>query len=394
MPIASTVFAQIISRLFPTEFARCVADYPMPRSSRSFSAYDHFLALCFAQLTGRESLRDVVTCLQARPQMQYRLGFRGRVTRTNLAYANEHRDWRVFAAVAELLMRKAARQYRIDPQRDGMPELAFALDASVIHLSLKLFPWTWYPRSRAGALRLHTLLALRGNWPAWAAITEVAFPEQKMLDRVPLEPGAFYIMDRGYLDFTRLIRWQGQGAYFIVRNKCHVRLRVLGCRPVNKDTGLRCDQTVRLVSSWSRRVYPNKLRRIHFRDVGQGRSLVFLTNNFQLAPETICELYRHRWQIELFFKWIKQHLRIRQFYGRSENAVHCQLWAAICSYLLVALAKKQLGIEHSLYEMLQIISITAFEETPLNTLFSSKPNLLTQPTIENPQCFQPFLTGH
>jgi len=366
----------------------------MPRSSRSFSAYDHFLALCFGHLTGRESLRDVVTCLQARPQLQYRLGFRGRITRTNLAYANEHRDWQMFAALAEMLMRKAARSYHIDPTLDGMPELAFALDASVIHLSLKLFPWSWYPRTRKGAVKLHTLLSLKGNWPAWAAITEVDFPEQKTLDKVPVEPGAFYVMDRGYLDFTRLIRWDRQGAYFVVRNKCHVRLRVLASRPVDKACGLRCDQTVGLVTKWSRRAYPDHLRRIHYRDPIEGRSLVFLTNNFDLPPETICDLYRRRWQIELFFKWIKQHLRIRQFYGRSENAVYCQLWAAISSYLLVALAKKQLAIEHSLYEMLQIISVSAFEEIPINTLFSKPRLFTTAPPSDNNQCFQGFLTGH
>jgi len=383
MPPASTVFAQITSRLFPVEFSRCAGGFPMRRSSRSFSAFDHFLALCFGHLTGRESLRDVVTCLAARPHLQYRLGFRGRITRTNFAYANEHRDWRVFAAVAQLLMRKAARLYHIDPARDGMPELVFALDASIIHLSLKLFPWAFYPRSKASALKLHALLALRGNLPAWAAITEATFAEQKMMDQVPVEPGAFYVMDRGYLDFTRLIGWHRAGAFFVVRNKCHVRLRVLSSRPVDKSCGLRCDQTVRLCSQWSRAVYPEPLRRVRFRDEAEQRSLVFLTNHFDLAPEIICELYRRRWQIELFFKWIKQHLRIRQFYGRSENAIRCQIWAAICSYLLVALARKELEIERSLYEMLQILSVSAFEETPIHTLFSASASKPTPPNTQN-----------
>jgi IS4 transposase len=394
MPAAPTVFAQITSRIFPAEFARCVSAFPMPRSSRSFSAFDHFLALCFGHLTGRESLRDIITCLAARPHLQYRLGFRGRLTRTNFAYANEHRDWRVFAALAQLLMRKAARLYRIDPVRDGMPELIYALDASIIHLSLKLFPWAFYPRSRASALKLHTLLALRGSLPAWAAITEATFPEQKMMDAVPVEAGAFYVMDRGYLDFTRLIRWHRAGAFFVVRNKRHVRLRVLASRPVDKSRGLRCDQTVRLCSDWSRDVYPEPLRRVHYRDAVEQRSLVFLTNHFELAPEVICELYRQRWQIELFFKWMKQHLRIRQFYGRSDNAIRCQIWAAIGSYLLVALAKKELGLERSLYEMLQILSVSAFEETPIKTLFLASTSKADPDPMQITPCLQGLLTGH
>jgi hypothetical protein len=386
MPPSPTVFAQITSRIFPAEFARCASSYPMPRSSRSFSAFDHFLALCFGHLTGRESLRDVVTCLAARPQLQYRLGFRGRITRTNFAYANERRDWRVFAALAQVLMRKATRLYRIDPAREGMPELVYALDASIIHLSLKLFPWAFYPRSKASALKLHLLLALRGSLPAWAAITEATFPEQKMMDEVAVEPGAFYVVDRGYLDFTRLIRWHRAGAFFVVRNKCHVRLRVMASRPVDKGAGLRCDQTVRLCSRWSRTVYPQTLRRVRYRDTVAQRSLVFLTNNFTLAPEIICELYRRRWEVELFFKWVKQHLRLRQFYGRSENAIRCQVWAAICSYLLVALAKKELGLERSLYEMLQILSVSAFEEMPIKSLFSGTDLHMETPALQSTLC--------
>jgi IS4 transposase len=394
MSLASTVFAQITSRIFPVEFARCVDRFPMPRSSRSFSAYDHFLALCFGHLTGRESLRDVVTCLAARPQLQYRLGFRGHITRTNLAYANKHRDWRIFADLAQVLMRKATRLYRTELAQDGLPDLVFALDASIIHLSLKLFPWAFYPRSKASALKLHMLLALRGNLPAWAAITEAAMPDQTMMDHVPIEAGAFYIMDRGYLDFTRLIRWQRAGAFFVIRNKCHVRLRVVASRPVDKSQGLRCDQTVRLCSAWSRRTYPEALRRVRYRDPKEKRSFVFLTNHFELSPEVICELYKRRWRIELFFKWMKQHLRIHQFYGRSENAIRCQLWAAICSYLLVALAKKDLQIEHSLYEILQIVSVSAFEETSIKSLFSTENSKPDSTNITNTPDLLGFLTGH
>lgn len=358
----------------------------MPRSSRSFSAFDHFLALCFGHLTGRESLRDIITCLVGRPELQYRLGFRGRLTRTNLAYANEHRDWRVFAEVAQLLMHKAARLYGIDPAADGMPEVVYALDASIVYLSLKLFPWAFYPRSKASALKLHTLLSLHGSLPAWAAITEATLPDQKMMDQVPVQAGAFYIMDRAYVDFTRLIHWHRAGAFFIVRNKRNVRLRVVESRPVDKRTGLRCDQTVRLCSQWSKDVYPEVLRRIRFRDTDQNRTLIFLTNSFALTAQSVPELYRQRWRIELFFKWMKQHLRIRQFYGRSENAIRCQIWAAICSYLLVALAKKDLQTQHSLYEMLQILSVSAFEQMPINSLFAvahREPDLLI---LENPLC--------
>jgi IS4 transposase len=369
MTSIGSVFAQVTSYLYPAEFARCVELFPMPRSSRSFSAYDHFLSLCYAQLTYRESLRDIVTCLCSRPQRQYRMGFRGAITRTNLAYANEKRDWRVFAAAADVLIRRAQRLYQ-EPASQ-MPELVFALDASIIHLSLNLFPWAYWARSRAGALKLHTLLSLRGNIPAWAAITDATFADMKILDEIPVEPGAFYVMDRAYLDFTRLIRLENQGAWFVVRNKAHVRFRVMESRPVDKSSGLRCDQTIVLSTPWSRKSYPKALRRVRFWDAEQGRCFVFLTNNFELAPLVVCDLYKRRWQVELFFKWVKQHLRLRNFYGRSRNAIYCQVWTAICAYVLVAIARKELGITKSLNEMLQIISVSAFEEVPLNQLFAS-----------------------
>lgn len=383
MPSAPTVFSQITAPLFQTEFARCAERFPMPRCSRSFSAFDHFLALCFGQLTGRESLRDVITCLSARQNLQFHLGFRGRLTRTNFAYANEHRDWRVFAAVAAVLMRKAARLYAPGQGEGRLPEIVFALDASIIDLSLKLFPWAFYARARGSAVKLHALLSLRGNFPAWAAVTEANFPDLKMLDQIPLAAGAFYVLDRAYLDFTRLLRLEQAGACFVVRNKCHVRFRVLRSRPVAKATGLRCDQTIALTTKWSRSVYRQPLRRVHFRDTGRRRSLIFLTNNFQLEPEVICELYQRRWQVELFFKWIKQHLRLRNFYGRSENAIRCQVWAAICSYLLVALAKKEHRLEQSLYQMLQIVSVSALEQVTLTNLFAPTitPDLNSQQTF-------------
>ena len=352
----------------------------MPRSSRSFSAFDHFLALCFGQLTYRESLRDIITCLSTRQSLQFHLGFRGRLTRTNFAYANEHRNWRVFAAVAEVLMRKVTRLYEKSDGDSKAPELVFALDASIIDLSLKLFPWAYFARTYRSAVKLHTLLSLRGSFPAWAAVTEANFADMKMLDEIPLQTGAFYVLDRAYLDFTRLIRLEKAGAFFVVRNKRHVRFRVIQSRPCPKGSGVRCDQTIELTTRWSRSVYSASLRRVCFHDHAQHRVFVFLTNNFKVGSEVICDLYKRRWQVELFFKWIKQHLRIRNFYGRSENAIRCQVWTAICSYLLVAIARRELRLEQSLYQTLQIISVSAFEQVTLGELFDrSSPPLPIDP---------------
>ena len=384
MPNAPTVFSQIIAPLFQTEFARCVERHPMPRSSRSFSAYDHFLVLCFGQLTYRESLRDIITCLSTRQSLQFHLGFRGRLTRTNFAYANEHRDWRVFAAVAEVLMRKATRLYAEPEPGAKESERIFALDASIIDLSLKLFPWAYFARTYRSAVKLHALLSLRGAFPAWAAVTEVNFAEMKMLEQIPLQAGAFYVLDRAYLDFTRLLRLDKTGAFFVVRNKRHVRFRVLVSRTCPKGSGLGCDQTIQLTTKRSRSVYSKALRRITFRDQDRKRRFVFLTNNFALGPEVICQLYKRRWEVELFFKWIKQHLRIRNFYGRYENAVRCQVWTAICAYLLVAIARKELKLQQSLYQTFQIISVSAFEQVPLAELFA-RPNTAT--SIDPQQTF-------
>ena len=394
MPTQSPVFAQVTGALDPREFARCVARFPMPRTSRNFSAYDHFLALCFGQLTYRESLRDIIACLNARPNLNYHLGFRGRLTRTNFAYANEHRDWRVFAAVAEVLIRRATRLYAEVPKDPDLAQVAFALDASIIHLSLKLFPWAYWGRSRSGALKLHTLLALKGNLPVWASITEAAFPEAKTLDQVPVYPGAFYVMDRAYLDFSRLIRFDQGGAHFVVRSRVDVKFSVLDWRPVDKSVGLRCDQRIRFKTSWSKKHYPQALRRIGFRDESQNHSLVFLTNNFEVPAIIICELYKRRWQVELFFKWIKQHLRIRRFFGHSVNAIHCQIWSAICAYLLVAITKKELRLERSLYEILQILSVNAFEQTSLRELLAKNATPAEFGESQNTQCLLGFLTGH
>jgi hypothetical protein len=369
MSTHSCVFAQVMSALHPQEFARSVEPFPPPRRPRGLSAYDHFLALCFAQLTGREGLRDLVVCLNARPARTYHAGFRTRLTRTNLAYANEHRDWRALAAVAQVLMRRAARLYATEPLDSDVPQLSYALDASLISLSLALFPWARW-RGPAAAVKLHTLLSLRGPLPAWTAVTEACFPDTLMLEHIPLEKGAFCVMDRGYLDFGGLARLHEGEVFFVVRSKCHVNFRVVCSRPVDKTTGLRCDQTVRLGRGRSRAAFPGCLRRVRVYDEAGARSLVFLTNQFELPAITVAELYRRRWQVELFFKWIKGHLRLRAFLGRTENAVRLQVWSAICAYLLVAIAKKQLGLPQSLHQILQVISVSVFETIPLAELFA------------------------
>jgi len=267
MQASSNVFSQITTSLYPAEFARCAELFPNPRPSRGLSTYDHFLALCFGQLTYRESLRDVVVCLQAKGRLLYHLGFRGNLSRTNLAYANRHRDWRLFQAVAQILMRRAARLYQDDPSDPDLPKVVFALDSSIISLSLNLFPWGYYARSQQAAVKLHLLLSLQGNLPAWAAITEANFPDMKMLDNIPVALGAYYVMDRGYLDFFRLFKLHQAGGLFVVRNKHHVKFRVIASRLVDKRTGLRCDQTIQLTTQWSAKAYPQPLRRIRVYDL-------------------------------------------------------------------------------------------------------------------------------
>ena len=373
MQAPAAVFSQITTTLYPAEFSRCAELFPNPRPARGLTEYDHFLALCFGQLTYRESLRDVVACLKAKGRLLYHLGFRGHLSRTNLAYANRHRDWRLFQALAQILMRRAGRLYQNPPSDPDRPKVAFALDSSIISLSLSLFPWGYYARSRQAALKLHLMLSLQGNLPAWAAVTEAHFPDMKILDPVPVACGAYYVMDRGYLDFIRLFKLHQAGAYFVVRNKHHVKFGVTASRPVDKSTGLRCDQTIALTGRWSVKSYPQPLRRIRVYDAENQVTLVLLTNQFEVPALVIAELYRKRWQVELFFKWIKQHLRIRSFYGRSENAVRCQIWSAICAYLMVAIVKKELNIQKSLNEILQILSVNIFEQLPLEELLASEP---------------------
>jgi hypothetical protein len=384
MQLSSTVFSQINTALYPAEFARCAERFPTQRPTRAMSAYDQFLALSFGQLTYRESLRDIVACLQAKRRLLYHLGFRGKMARTNLAYANYHRDWQLFEAVAQILMRRAGRLYQDDLTDPDLPKVAFALDSSIISLSLNLFPWGYYSRSTQAALKLHLMLSLQGNLPAWAAITEAHFPDLKILDRLPVTVGAYYVMDRGYLDFRRLFKLHQAGGFFVVRNKRRVLFRVIASRPVDKSAGLRCDQTIQLISRWSKNSYPQPLRRIRIYDAENDLTLVLLSNQFDLAALVIGQLYQKRWQVELFFKWIKQHLRIRSFYGRSQNAVRCQIWSAICAYLMVAIAKKRLRIGKSLNEILQIVSVNIFEQIPLEELLATAPKN-SDPEIDDQQ---------
>src|SRR5512140_222260 len=382
MQLPPTVFSQVTAALYPCEFSRCLEQFPNARPTRGLTEYDQFLALCFGQLSYRQSLRDIVVCLKSRARSLYHLGFRGNISRTNLAYANEHRDWRLFEALAQVLMRRAARLYHEEPTDPERPHVAFALDSSIISLSLNLFSWGYYARSKRAAVKLHLMLSLQGNLPAWAAITDANFPDMKALDHLPVVPGAYYIMDRGYLDFVRLFRLHQANGFFVVRNKHHVKFRVLVSRPVDKSTGLRCDQTIELTSNWSATSYPQPLRRVRVYDAQNQVALVLLTNQFDLPALVIAELYRKRWQVELFFKWIKQHLRIRSFYGRSYNAVRCQIWSAICAYLMVAIVKRRLNIQKSLNEILQIVSVNIFEQTPLDELLTTKPRIAGQETSE------------
>jgi hypothetical protein len=367
-----TLFCQITSNLYAWEFSRLLQKFPCAKPPRGLTAYDHFLAMCFGQLTYRESLRDIVGCLSAKPKLLYHLGFRGRVTRTNLAYANKHRDWRLFEAIAQTLMRRAAVLYQDHRPALDLSGMVFALDSSIISLALNLFPWGYYGRTKQAAVKLHLMLSLQGSLPAWAVITDTHVGDLRMLDHIPVYWGAHYVMDRGYMDFLRLHRLHRNGAFFVVRCKEPVSFKVLASRPVDKNKGFRCDQTVRLKSNWSAKSFPDLLRKIRYYDCQNKVMLVLLTNNFSLTPETVAQLYQKRWQIELFFKWIKQHLRLRAFYGRSENAVRCQIWSAICSYLLVAILKKQNGIEKTLNEILQIVSVNIFEQAPAAEIFAAQ----------------------
>jgi hypothetical protein len=363
-----TVLAQILEGLHPEQFRRCAQRHPMKRATPALSAYDHFAAMVFAQLTYRESLRDIEACLGSRRQLLYRSGIRGEVKRCNLAYANEHRDWQLFADVAAVLMRRARRLYQDQPAELGLEGDLFALDATLIELSLALFPWARWQRNHA-AMKLNVLLDLRGDIPAFVSLHEGDRHEIHALDEIPIYPGSYYVMDRGFTDFERLARLNSAEAWFVIRAKGNLHFYVVQSRPVDRATGLRCDQTIRLRGFYSRQRYPGELRRIRFYDAASDLSLVFLTNNFALPALTIAAIYRERWQIELFFRWIKQHLRLRGFFSTHPNGVRVQVWSAISAYLLVAIAKREYALPGSLHQILQIVSISALEKIPLPELF-------------------------
>ncbi|MBE7539310.1 MAG: IS4 family transposase [Opitutaceae bacterium] len=364
-----TVFAQVLAGLNQMELARAAARFPMPRASRSLSAYDHFAAMVFAQLTYRESLRGIEACLGSRSARAYHMGIRGRVTRTNLAYANEHRDWRVFAEIAAVLMRRARRLYAESPFELGLEADLFALDATVIELSLALCPWARWQKEQA-SVKLNVLLDLRDDIPIFASLHEGNRHEVASLDDIPVYPGSGYVMDRGYVDFLRLHQLHAAGAFFVTRLKSGIRYYVGESRPVDKTVGLRCDQTIRLNSRKGRRDYPDPLRRISYVDPQSGQALVFLSNWFALEAFVVAQVYRRRWGIETFFRWLKQHLRLRGFFSNSPNGVGIQIWSALCAHLLVAIAKQRKNLSVSLYEILQIVSVSSLEQVPLQELFT------------------------
>jgi len=369
MHAGKLVFAQLTEHLPLTTFRRCVAAYGGEHKIKSFTCLEQFLCLAFAQLTYRESLRDIEACLRAQREKLYHMGIRSRVSRSTLADANEVRDWRIYADFAQRLIGIARKLYLDEPFGVDLKETVYALDTTTIDLCLSVFPWAPF-RSTKAAVKMHTLLDLRGNIPAFIHISDGKMHEVNILDQLQPEPGAFYVMDRGFLDFERLFRFHEAGSFFVTRGKSNLKAKRRYSHPVDRTTGLICDQTVVLTGFYSLKGFETPLRRIRFKDPKTGKRLVFLTNNFVLPALTVTELYRCRWQVELFFKWIKQHLRIKQFYGTSENAVKTQIWTAVAVYVLVAIVKKRLNITASLYEMLQILSLTMFEQTPLNTLLS------------------------
>jgi len=363
-----TVFAQLLDHLPPHEFRKCIARYGGDRRMRSFSCHDQFLCLAFAQLTFRESLRDIEACLRSVENKLYHMGLRGRVSRSTLADANEVHDWRIYADFAQVLIHIARPMYARESLGYDLDNTVYALDSTTIDLCLAVFPWARF-RTRKAAIKLHTLLDVRGPIPTFIEVSDGKLHDVNILDSIVPEPASFYVMDRAYVDFQRLHVFHRGGAFFVTRTKRGVLLRRRYSQPVDAATGLRSDHTVVLASAASRKHYPDPLRRIHFHDDEQDRNLRFLTNNFDLPALTICLLYKSRWQVELFFKWIKQHLRIKAFYGYSENAVKTQIWIAVSVYVLVAIIKKRLDLEASLYEILQVLSVTLFEQVPVLQAF-------------------------
>jgi len=376
------VFSQLMEFLPQYAFRKCVNRYQGNYRMHSFSCYDQFLCMAFAQLTFRESLRDIECCLRAMREKLYHAGIRGQVSRSTLADANENRDWRIYADFAQLLIHQARQLYLKEDFGVQLDETVYALDSSTIDLCLSLFPWARFRKTKAG-IKLHTLLDLRGSIPSFIAITEAKLHDVNILDALVPEPGAIYVMDRGHLDFQRLYILHQAPAFFVIRSKSNTDLRRLYSMPVDKDSGVRCDQIVALGGFYSNQSYPDKPRRIKFYDEQQNKRLTFLTNQFTLPAATIADLYRCRWHVEIFFKWIKEHLRIKAFYGTSENAVKTQIWIAVAVYVLVAIVKKRMQIGLSLYTILQILSLTLFEKMPMYQAFAQNPYKNEIATVDN-----------
>ena len=368
--------------IHPEQFRRCVQRYHGNYRIRHFSCREQFLAMSFAQLTYRDSLADIEVCLRSRPDQLYRMGFRSRVARSTLADANSTRDWRIYRDLAQGLITRARRLYANEPLAAELEQTVYALDSTTIDLCLSLFPWARF-RSTKAAVKLHALLDLRGPIPTMIWISDGKMADVRVLDELVPEPGAFYVMDRGYVDFGRLYRFELAGAFFVTRSKAGLQLNRLESRPVDKSTGVRSDQVVWLSLLKSIEHYPDRLRRISYRDPEDGKALVFLTNNLDLPALTIAKLYKGRWGVELFFKWVKQNLRIKHFFGTTENAVKTQVWIAICNYVLVAILRKELGLELSLSHILQILSVNVFAQVPLAELVAKTDTQNETPDIRN-----------
>lgn len=384
MNTGKTVFAQLMSFLPTYEFNKCVEKYKGNHSVRNFTCKEHFYVMGFAQLTYRESLRDIESCLKAFSNKLYHSGIKQPVAKSTLAEANESRDWRIYADYAQVLIKETRDLYRQDNEfKLDVENMVYALDSSTIDLCLSLFPWAKF-RKNKGAVKMHTLLDLRGSIPTFVHLTDGLCHDVNVMDHIVVEPGAIYVMDKGYVDYFRFYTiLHEQRAFFVTRAKDNMAARRVYSRKVDKTTGLKYDQSVKLTNYYVKKDYPDYLRRIKYHDDETGKVYVFLTNNFELPALTIAQLYKERWKIELFFKWIKQHLRIKAFYGTSRNAVYTQIWIAICMYLLVAIVKKKMKLEPSLYTLLQIFSLTLFEKMPINELFINTNYNLTSPDISN-----------
>lgn len=382
MQTRQPVFAQLMEFLPRYDFQQCVQRYRGQYKVKSFSCWDQFLCMAFAQLTYRESLRDIEACLRSAQRNLYHMGFRGKVSRNTLAHANEVRDWHIYADFAQIQIGRARGLYANDSFGVELDQTAYALDSTLINLCLSLFPWAKF-RKRKGAIKMHTLLDLRGSIPSLVIITHGKVHDVTILDQLTFEPGVFYIFDRGYLDFARLHKIHRASAFFVTRAKSNFQFKRLYSLPVDKSQGVQCDQIIVLKGFYVKKDYPDKLRRIRYFDVTQNKEFVFLTNNFTLSALTIAQLYHCRWQIELFFKWIKQHLRIKAFYGTTDNAVKTQIWIAITVYVLVAIVKKQLKLEHSLYTILQILSVNLFEKSSILDLLDDVDPQETSDAISN-----------